>query len=84
MNDEGLSFRAIVTSAAGERVTRETDDRRALLVWIDHHYHADAGDTLLVGMEATGPAVRNMLVALRLGAVAMIAENRTKLDSGKL
>jgi hypothetical protein len=69
MNDDGCEFHAIVTSTAGERFTRETPNRRELLLWIDDRQRS--GDELIeLGMTARAPAIGAMLQALWLGAAA--------------
>jgi hypothetical protein len=68
--DAGLRFFATIQKSSGETLNRETDDRLELLTWLDTH--AVSGDALTVSMEATGSAVPNMIMALRLGALNAI------------
>ena len=65
MTDDGLHFQATITTRAGRTRILDTSSRRAILDWIDEHYRE--GDTLIIGMEASGPAVPGFLAALRLG-----------------
>ena len=65
--DDGVRFHAILQKADGSTCTRETDDRRLLLTWIE--LHQQPGDTVIeVGTTASGAAGRNMLAAIALGA----------------
>jgi hypothetical protein len=66
ISDDGLSFHVVLEKADGARYTRETDNRRELLAWIQQH--CDAGDRLVeAGMVARPPAVSNFLGALMAG-----------------
>jgi hypothetical protein len=67
MTDEGLRFFATIRQADGLEVHRETEDRLALLSWLQ--VHARPGAVVLsLSMEATGPAVPGMIAALKFGA----------------
>jgi hypothetical protein len=67
--DAGLRFFATITYPDGREAHRETPSRRELLEWLAAH--GAAGTVTAVSMEATGPAIPNMLGALVLGAQAL-------------
>ena len=65
--DDGLRFFASIRKADGQEVHRATDDRLALLAWLQ--VHAGPGDVVLtISMEASGPAIPGMIAALQFGA----------------
>lgn len=66
MDDRGLMFLATISKADGSQLHRETPNRFEFLEWLD--LHRDVGDELTITLEATGPAVSNMLAGLRCGA----------------
>jgi hypothetical protein len=69
----------VLQTADGARRTRETENREELLAWLEQHQRA--GDLVVeVGTTAKGPAVRNMLAALRFGAHRELLKRADALD----
>ena len=66
-DDTGLTFYASVVAAGGATLNRETNNRAELLEWLANHAAPGAGTIHRVGMEASGPSIPNMIIALEVG-----------------
>jgi hypothetical protein len=65
--DDGLRFFASIRQADGQEVHLATEDRLAMLAWLQA-YAGPSDVVLSISMEATGPAVAGMIAALKFGA----------------